>query len=114
MENLPKCPVCDSEYTYEDGLNYVCPMCNHEWAKDSVEAAEDENVIKDSNGNILQDGDSVIIIKDLKVKGSSNSIKKGTKAKNIKLNYGKVEHNIDTKIDGFGAIELTSKYVKKA
>ncbi|WP_423364421.1 zinc ribbon domain-containing protein YjdM [Mycoplasma sp. P36-A1] len=113
MEKLPNCPKCDSEYTYEDGNNFVCPMCSYEWSKDEI-VAEDEDLIKDVNGAVLQDGDSVIVIKDLKVKGSSNVIKKGTKAKSIRVILGKKDHNIDTKLDGFGAIELTAIYVKKA
>ncbi|MGL5414560.1 MAG: zinc ribbon domain-containing protein YjdM [Clostridium sp.] len=111
MSALPKCPKCGSEYTYEDGLMLVCPECAHEWSADSTEATEDTLVVKDSNGNILQDGDSVTIIKDLKVKGASSALKKGTKVKNIRLVDG--DHNIDCKIDGFGAMSLKSEFVKK-
>ena len=112
MENLPKCPKCNSEYTYEDGNLLVCPECAYEWNKDAV---EEENVIKDANGNVLQDGDSVIVIKDLKVKGASSSIKVGTKVKNIRLIYDAPDdHDIDCKIDGFGAMKLKSSVVKKA
>lgn len=112
MENLPNCPKCNSEYTYEDGNLLVCPECAYEWNKDTV---EEENVIKDANGNILNDGDSVIVIKDLKVKGASSSIKVGTKVKNIKLIYDDPDdHDIDCKIDGFGAMKLKSSVVKKA
>ena len=114
MQTLPNCPKCNSEYTYEDGSLLVCPECAHEWSA-SAEAAEDENVIKDANGNVLQDGDSVTVIKDLKVKGASSSIKIGTKVKNIRLIYDAPDdHDIDCKIDGFGAMKLKSSVVKKA
>ena len=113
MLDLPKCPKCNSEYTYEDGGLLICPECAHEWTAESENKTnETENVVKDSNGNILNDGDSVTIIKDLKVKGSSSSIKIGTKVKNIRLVDG--DHNIDCKIDGFGAMQLKSEFVKKA
>ncbi|EES91985.1 putative alkylphosphonate utilization operon protein PhnA [Clostridium botulinum D str. 1873] len=113
MSNLPNCPKCNSEYTYEDGNLFVCPECAYEWNLESQnESNEDENVVKDSNGNILKDGDSVTIIKDLKIKGYSNALKKGTKVKNIRLVDG--DHNIDCKIDGFGAMLLKSEFVKKA
>ncbi|WP_317366729.1 zinc ribbon domain-containing protein YjdM [uncultured Tyzzerella sp.] len=112
MENLPNCPKCNSEYTYEDGNLLICPECAYEWNKDMV---EEENVIKDANGNVLNDGDSVIVIKDLKVKGASSSIKVGTKVKNIRLIYDAPDdHDIDCKIDGFGAMKLKSSVVKKA
>ncbi|MFS0821152.1 zinc ribbon domain-containing protein YjdM [Bacillus sp. 1P02SD] len=112
MSNLPNCPKCNSEYTYEDGTLLVCPICNHEWAQGSeVENNEDNNVVKDANGNILNDGDTVTVIKDLKVKGSSSTLKQGTKVKNIRLVEG--DHNIDCKIDGFGAMKLKSEFVKK-
>lgn len=112
MQDLPKCPKCNSEYTYEDGNIFICPECAHEWTLDSEsQNSDDELVVKDSNGNILNDGDSVTIIKDLKVKGSSSALKKGTKVKNIKLVEG--DHNIDCKIDGFGAMQLKSEFVKK-
>ena len=113
MSDLPNCPECDSEYTYEDGNMFVCPECAHEWSKDSVEeSGEDEAVIKDSVGNTLQDGDTVTVIKDLKVKGSSSVVKVGTKVKNIRLVDG--DHDIDCKIDGIGAMKLKSEFVKKA
>lgn len=112
MNTLPNCPKCNSEYTYEDGALLVCPECAHEWNPNEVEASEDERVIKDSNGNVLQDGDTVTVIKDLKVKGSSSVIKIGTKVKNIRLIDG--DHDIDCKIDGFGAMKLKSQFVKKA
>ena len=111
MIKLPNCPKCNSEYAYEDGLLLVCPECAHEWTKGS-ETEEDKAVVKDANGNTLVDGDSVIVIKDLKVKGSSSAVKKGTKVKNIKLVDG--DHDIDCKIDGFGAMSLKSEFVKKA
>lgn len=112
MDNLPNCPKCNSEYTYEDGNLLICPECAYEWNKDMV---EEETVIKDANGNVLNNGDSVIVIKDLKVKGASSSIKVGTKVKNIKLIYDAPDdHDIDCKIDGFGAMKLKSSVVKKA
>lgn len=109
MLDLPNCPKCNSEYTYEDGNLLVCPECAHEWTLESEK--EDKKVIKDANGNVLNDGDSVTVIKDLKVKGSSSVIKIGTKVKNIRLVEG--DHDIDCKIDGFGAMKLKSQFVKK-
>ncbi len=111
MELLPKCPECGGGYTYEDGGLYVCPECAHEWSKESEE--EGAFVIRDANGTVLQDGDTVTVIKDLKVKGASSDIKVGTKIKNIKL-LDKPDHNIDCKIVGFGALQVTAAYVKKA
>lgn len=110
MTSLPNCPKCESEYTYEDGALLVCPECAHEWDP-AAAAAEDEKVIKDANGNVLADGDTVTIIKDLKVKGSSSVLKIGTKVKSIRLVEG--DHDIDCKIDGFGAMKLKSEFVKK-
>ena len=111
MADLPNCPKCNSEYTYEDGNGFVCPECAHEWTLQSeTQNSEEKNIIKDANGNVLNDGDSITIIKDLKVKGSSSSIKIGTKVKNIRLVDG--DHNIDCKIDGFGAMSLKSEFVK--
>jgi protein PhnA len=113
MSNLPKCPKCNSEYTYEDGAMYVCPECAHEWSKDAaIESADETKVIRDANDNVLQDGDSITVIKDLKVKGSSLVVKVGTKVKNIRLVEG--DHDIDCKIDGIGAMKLKSEFVKKA
>ncbi|WP_342429482.1 zinc ribbon domain-containing protein YjdM [Neobacillus sp. FSL H8-0543] len=109
--DLPNCPKCNSSYTYEDGSLFVCPECAHEWALEA-EISEEQNVVKDANGNVLNDGDSVTVIKDLKVKGSSSTLKVGTKVKNIRLVDG--DHNIDCKIDGFGAMKLKSEFVKKA
>ena len=113
MSDLPKCPECGSEYTYEDGALLICPECAHEWRRD-VDAAgdDDERVIHDANGNVLNDGDSVTVIKDLKVKGSSSVVKVGTKVKNIRLVDG--DHDIDCKIAGIGAMTLKSEFVKKA
>ncbi|AIF49716.1 zinc ribbon domain-containing protein YjdM [Pelosinus sp. UFO1] len=112
MNDLPNCPKCNSEYTYEDGNLLVCPECAHEWTlKLESENSEDKQVIKDANGNVLNDGDSVTIIKDLKVKGSSSALKVGTKVKSIRLVDG--DHNIDCHIDGFGAMKLKSEFVKK-
>ena len=110
MSSLPKCPQCSSAYTYEDGANFVCPECAHEWPQ--VAAPEAARVVRDANGNVLEDGDSVTVIKDLKVKGSSSVVKVGTKVKNIRLVEG--DHDIDCKIDGFGAMQLKSEFVKKA
>jgi protein PhnA len=113
MSQLPSCPQCNSEYTYEDGDMYVCPECAHEWSKDGgAESTDDVRVIKDSNGNVLQDGDTITVIKDLKVKGSSLVVKVGTKVKHIRLVDG--DHDIDCKIDGIGAMKLKSEFVKKA
>ena len=114
--SLPKCPKCSSEYTYEDGTLYVCPECAHEWSRleapaVAVEIFSGERVYKDANGNVLRDGDSVTVIKDLKVKGSSLVVKVGTKVKNIRL--VDEDHDIDCKIDGVGAMKLKSEFVKK-
>ncbi len=112
MSTLPPCPQCNSVYTYEDGALLVCPECAHEWSADAAAArADDERVIKDSVGNLLQDGDTVTVIKDLKVKGSSLVVKVGTKVKNIRLVDG--DHDIDCKIDGIGAMKLKSEFVRK-
>ncbi len=112
MSTLPPCLQCGSEYTYENGDLLVCPECAHEWsAQAQAGAAEQERVITDANGNVLQDGDSVTVIKDLKVKGSSLVVKVGTKVKNIRLVDG--DHDIDCKIDGIGAMKLKSEFVKK-
>ena len=111
MSELPHCPKCSSPYTYEDASQYVCPECAHEWSIDGTDDDEDNKVIRDSNGNILQDGDTVTGIKDLKVKGSSLVVKVGTKVKGIRLVDG--DHDIDCKIPGVGAMKLKSKFVKK-
>ena len=106
---MPNCPMCQSEYTYEDRGLFVCPECGHEWSES--EDVEEGLVVKDSNGNPLQDGDSVTVIKDLKVKGASGAIKQGTKVKNIRL--VQCAHDIDCKVDGFGPMKLKSEFVKK-
>ncbi|MGD6774831.1 MULTISPECIES: zinc ribbon domain-containing protein YjdM [Bacillaceae] len=110
MSTLPNCPKCNSEYTYEDGNQLVCPECAYEWTPGS-EGIEEEKAYKDANGNILNDGDTVTVIKDLKVKGSSSVVKQGTKVKNIRLVDG--DHDIDCKIEGFGAMQLKTEFVKK-
>lgn len=113
MSTLPKCPQCNSEYTYEDGSNYVCAECTHEWPKDApAESGEQTKVYKDAFGNVLADGDTVTVIKDLKIKGSSSVVKVGTKVKNIRLVDG--DHDIDCKIDGIGAMQMKTEFVKKA
>lgn len=112
MSTLPPCPKCQSTYTYEDGTMLVCPECAHEWSPESAEAAAEVRVWKDAHGNVLQDGDSVTLVKDLKIKGSSAVIKVGTKVKNIRLIEG--DHDIDCKIDGFGPMQLKSEFIKKA
>lgn len=117
MNQLPKCPKCDADDTYQDGPLMVCPLCAHEWTGNESQAAEpnpDEGdaPVRDANGNTLQDGDAVVVIKDLKVKGSSLVVKGGTKVRNIRLVDG--DHNIDCKIDGIGAMQLKSEFVRKA
>ncbi len=111
-DSLPPCPKCSSIYTYEMEPLLVCPECAHEWTPE-VEAVEAEVVVKDAVGNVLQDGDTVTIIKDLKVKGSSTSIKVGTKVRNIRLISANDGHDIDAKVDGFGSMYLKSSIVKK-
>jgi len=113
VSDLPHCPKCGSEFTYEDGNIYVCPECAHEWAPGpEVESDETAGIIRDANGNVLEDGDTVTVIKDLKVKGSSLVLKVGTKVKNIRLVGG--DHDIDCRISGIGAMKLKSGFVKKA
>lgn len=109
MSSIPNCPKCNSEYVYEDGVLFVCPECAHEFSAEDL--VEEEKVYKDANGNILQDGDTVTVIKDLKVKGSSLVVKQGTKVKGIRLVDG--DHDIDCKIDGIGAMSLKTEFVKK-
>lgn len=112
MSNQPACPKCNYEFTYDDGVMFICPECAHEWPMHSDTVTEsDAFIVKDSNGNILNNGDSITVIKDLKVKGSSSSIKIGTKVKNIKLVDS--DHNIECKIEGFGEMKLKSEFVKK-
>jgi protein PhnA len=112
MSDLPNCPKCGSEYTYHDGNAYNCPDCAHEWTADSAAGGDEAKVIKDAHGTPLQDGDTITVIKDLKVKGSSLVVKVGTRVKNIRLVEG--DHDIDCKIDGIGAMKLKSEFVKKA
>jgi len=109
--SLPNCPKCNSEYTYQDGELLVCPECAHEWTMEDEIVESESLIVKDANGNILADGDAVSVIKDLKVKGSSSTLKIGTKVKNIRLVEG--DHNIDCKIEGFGAMKLKSEFVKR-
>jgi protein PhnA len=110
---LPACPQCKSEYTYEDGAMLVCPECAHEWSCEAaLESGEEQRIVRDAYGNELHDGDSITVIKDLKVKGSSLVVKVGAKAKNIRLIDG--DHDIDCKLDGIGAMQLKSEFVKKA
>ena len=110
---LPACPKCNCEYTYEDGEMLICPECAHEWLQNSASTAENTTLIKDAHGTVLADGDTVVVIKDLKLKGSSAVIKGGTKVKNIRLNY-ESDHNLDCKVEGIGAMGLKSEFVKKA
>lgn len=112
MSTMPKCPTCSSEYTYEDGDQFVCPECAHEWPKKAAENPGTATVVRDAFGTELKDGDSLTVIKDLKVKGSSLVVKVGTKVKNIRIVSG--DHDIDCKIDGIGAMQLKSEFVKKA
>jgi protein PhnA len=117
MSESTQCPQCKSPYGYPTGTSMMCPECGHEWSADasaetvSAEEVTDSQLVKDANGNVLQDGDTVVLIKDLPVKGAPRPIKAGTKVKNIKLTSG--DHNIDCKIDGFGAMALKSIYVRK-
>jgi len=112
MSALPPCPKCGSEFIYEDGPLYICPECAYEWTKEEAAVAQEAKVVRDANGNILADGDTVTVIKDLKVKGSSSVVKVGTKVKNIRLVDS--DHDIDCKIDGIGAMGLKSEFVKKS
>jgi protein PhnA len=112
MSNYPNCPSCNSEYTYEDGDMFVCPECGHEWAKIIEASTDDESAVKDTNGNTLSDGDTVVVVKNLKIKGSSSVVKAGTRVKNIRLVEG--DHNIDCKMPDIGAIQLKSEFVKKS
>ncbi|MGB5293224.1 MAG: zinc ribbon domain-containing protein YjdM [Lysobacterales bacterium] len=112
MSKLPNCPDCNSEYTYEDGSLYVCPECAHEWSAQAVSPDDNVLLVKDANGNMLSDGDTVAVIKDLKLKGSSSVLKVGTKVKNIRLVEG--DHNIDCRVPGIGAMSLKSEFVKKS
>ena len=111
MADLPACPKCDEAYTYEDGAMLVCPMCAHEWPKDGDTPQDKETVVRDAVGNELKDGDTVSVIKDLKIKGTSSVVKVGTKVKNIRLVDG--DHDIDCKVPGVGPMGLKSEFVKK-
>jgi len=114
LSSLPACPKCASTLTYEDGANLVCPECAHEWRVDPAvpSVADEVEVVRDANGNVLADGDSVVVIKDLKVKGASSALKAGTRVKGIRLVEG--DHNIDCRIEGFGGMKLKSEFVRKA
>ena len=114
MSTLPHCPKCNCEHTYEDGALLVCPECAHEWSATAAAANDDDGprVYKDANGNVLADGDSVTVIKDLRFKGSSTVVKAGAKVKSIRL--VDEDHDIDCKIDGIGAMKLKSEFVRKA
>jgi len=112
MNNLPPCPSCQSEYTYQDGELLICPECAHEWlAQDNTSAEDEGKIYRDAFGNILQDGDTVTVIKDLKLRGSGGTVKMGTRVKNIRLVDS--DHDIDCKIDGFGPMSLKTEFVKK-
>ncbi|HEX8603844.1 MAG TPA: zinc ribbon domain-containing protein YjdM [Pseudoduganella sp.] len=111
MSTLPPCPQCGSEFTYQDGANLVCPECAHEWSPAAAAATDTARVYRDAAGNVLQDGDTVTVIKDLKPKGSGGVIKQGTKVKNIRLVDS--DHDIDCKIEGFGAMSLKTEFVRK-
>jgi len=112
MNTLPPCPKCHANFTYEDGGLCMCPDCGHEWAPEAAAGVAEARVWKDAHGNVLQDGDTVTLVKDLKIKGSSSVVKVGTKVKNIRLVEG--DHDIDCKIEGIGAMQLKSEFVKKA
>jgi protein PhnA len=119
MTNEKKCPKCNSENIYSDGNLWICPECSHEWSQfsssnEADNSAPPDNTIRDANGNVLNEGDSITIIKELKIKGSSSVVKVGTKVKNIRLVDGGDGHDIACKIDGIGAINLKSEFVKKA
>lgn len=112
MSQIPACPQCTLENTYPDGDNYVCADCGFEWSQTTVAAEEDSRIVRDANGTVLADGDAVVLIKDLKVKGSSLVVKVGTRVRNIRLVQG--DHNIDCRIEGIGAMQLKSEFVRKA
>jgi protein PhnA len=113
MSELPNCPACGSEHTYADRNLYVCPECGHEWSTDAADESSDaKRVVSDAYGTVLNDGDTVTLTKDLKVKGTSSVLKVGTRVKNIRLVDG--DHDIDCRIDGIGAMKLKSEFVRKA
>ncbi|AMC92565.1 alkylphosphonate utilization protein [Erysipelothrix larvae] len=109
----PSCPNCNGTYTYEDGTLFICPECGHEWSQHEMDLEKEANAVKDAYGNVLQDGDNAIMIKDVKIKGSSDSIKQGTKVSNIRLEVNG-DHNITARVDGYGVMDLKSELVKKA
>ncbi len=111
MSPLPNCPSCNSAFTYEDVGMLICPECAHEWKPGETASEEGDGLVKDANGNVLADGDTITVIKDLKVKGTSLVVKLGTKVKNIRLVEG--DHDIDCKISGIGPMQLKSEFVKK-
>lgn len=115
MNDSMKCPECNSEHAYQDRNLWVCPECAHEWSTDIGDTVETpiDTSVRDANGNSLSDGDSIIVIKDLKIKGSSSVVKGGTKVRNIRLTEASDGHNIDCKIDGIGAMKLKSEFVRK-
>lgn len=114
MSDIQPCPSCGSEFSYSTGILMMCPECGHEWNPEEIaeEVASEELIVKDANGNLLQNGDSIIILKDLPVKGAPKPVKAGTKVKKIRLTNG--DHNIDCKIEGFGSMALKSEFVRKA
>lgn len=112
MTDSPKCPNCASTFAYPTGTSWMCPECGHEWNQDEVDAENAPTVVKDANGTVLKDGDDVVMIKDLAVKGAPKALKAGTRVRGIKLVEG--DHNIDCRIEGFGAMALKSEFVKKA
>ncbi len=112
MSDSPSCPNCKSTFAYPTGTSWMCPECGHEWNQDEVDAENAPTVVKDANGNVLKDGDDVVMVKDLAVKGAPKALKAGTKVRSIKLVEG--DHNIDCRIEGFGAMALKSEFVKKA
>jgi len=113
MDDAMKCPQCQSEHAYQDGALWMCPDCGHEWSGAAAASTEPDQSIRDANGNVLADGDSVLVLKDLKVKGSSSVVKGGTKVKNIRLQEASDGHNIACKIEGIGQMNLKSEFVKK-
>ncbi|WP_249870061.1 zinc ribbon domain-containing protein YjdM [Oceanobacillus saliphilus] len=113
MHNLPNCPECNSEYTYEDGLLYICPECGNEWTAEPEEESKESKLTRDANGNVLTDGDTITIVKDLKVKGGSSPLKMGTKVKNIRIVEEVDGHDLEGKVDGVGVLYIKSKFVKK-
>jgi protein PhnA len=114
MSETRPCPECRSTITYPTGTSWMCGECGHEWDPETVAAENAAPVITDANGNVLKDGDDVVVVKDLPVKGAPKALKAGTKVRNIRLTDGPAGHNIDCRIDGFGAMSLKSEFVRKA